>query len=133
MAFVDEVSIHAAAGRGGDGVVRWLHLKGKDRAGPAGGDGGRGGDVILEGVRDLAALATYRFTKKFRAEHGGPGEGNNKHGKDGEPDRKSTRLNSSHSSTSYAVFCLKKNVRCTAASFCSCPVCAVPTHAGPSE
>jgi len=85
MAFVDEVSIHAAAGRGGDGVVRWLHLKGKDRAGPAGGDGGRGGDVILEGVRDLAALATYRFTKKFRAEHGGPGEGNNKHGKDGEP------------------------------------------------
>jgi len=85
MAFVDEATIHAAAGRGGDGVVRWLHIKGKEKGGPSGGDGGRGGDVILEGVRDLAALATYRFTKKFRAENGGPGEGNNKHGKDGEP------------------------------------------------
>jgi GTP-binding protein len=84
MAFVDEVTIHATAGRGGDGVVRWLHLQGKDQGGPAGGDGGRGGDIILEGVRDLAALATYRYTKKFRAENGGAGEGNNKHGKDGE-------------------------------------------------
>lgn len=85
MAFVDEVTIHAAAGRGGDGVVRWLHIKGKEKGGPSGGDGGRGGDIILEGVRDLAALATYRYTKKFRAENGGNGEGNNKHGKDGAP------------------------------------------------
>ncbi|MEA2701856.1 MAG: GTPase [Candidatus Parcubacteria bacterium] len=85
MAFVDEVTIHATAGRGGDGVVRWLHMKGKEKGGPSGGDGGRGGDIILEGVRDLAALASYRYTKKFRAENGGPGEGNNKHGKDGEP------------------------------------------------
>lgn len=65
--------------------MRWLHIKGKEKGGPSGGDGGRGGDIILEGVRDLAALATYRYTKKFRAENGGAGEGNNKHGKDGEP------------------------------------------------
>lgn len=85
MAFVDELTIHATAGRGGDGVVRWLHIKGKEKGGPSGGDGGRGGDVILEGVRDLGALASHRYAKKFRAENGGNGEGNNKHGKDGSP------------------------------------------------
>ncbi len=84
MAFIDELHIHATAGHGGAGVVRWLHLKGRDKAGPAGGDGGRGGDVILEGVRDLGALAHYRYSKKFRAENGGSGEGNDRHGKDGE-------------------------------------------------
>lgn len=85
MSFIDEITVHAAAGRGGDGVVRWLHTKGKEKAGPAGGDGGRGGDVILEGVRDLGALASFRHVKKFRAEHGWPGENNNKHGADGLP------------------------------------------------
>lgn len=85
MAFVDEITIHAAAGRGGDGVVRWLHLKGKEKGGPAGGNGGNGGNVIIEGVRDLAALASYRFTKKFRAENGVSGGSNNKHGANGEP------------------------------------------------
>ncbi|HEX8591557.1 MAG TPA: GTPase ObgE [Candidatus Paceibacterota bacterium] len=85
MAFVDEITVHGAAGRGGDGVVRWLHIKGKEKGGPSGGDGGRGGDVIIEGVRDLGALASYRYTKKFRAEDGAPGEGNKRHGKDGEP------------------------------------------------
>jgi GTPase len=84
MAFIDELHIHATAGHGGAGVVRWLHLKGKERAGPAGGDGGRGGDIILEGVRDLAALAQYRYSKKFRAENGESGGNNNCHGKDGE-------------------------------------------------
>lgn len=85
MAFVDEMHVSARAGKGGDGVVRWLHLKGLEKAGPAGGDGGRGGDVMLVGVRDLAILASYRFTKSFRAEDGGAGGGNDKHGKDGDP------------------------------------------------
>lgn len=85
MAFVDEVTIEARAGRGGNGVVRWLHIKGTEKGGPAGGDGGRGGDVVLLGVRDLAVLASYRFTKQFSAEPGGPGENNNRHGADGAP------------------------------------------------
>lgn len=85
MAFVDEMEIRAYAGKGGNGVERWLHLKGKEKGGPAGGDGGRGGDIILEGVRDLAALASYRFAKEFRAENGEAGGGNNCHGKDGAP------------------------------------------------
>ena len=85
MAFVDELTIHATAGRGGNGVVRWLHIKGKEKGGPSGGNGGRGGDVILEGVRDLGALAAYRYTKKVRAEDGKPGDSNNKTGADGKP------------------------------------------------
>ena len=85
MAFVDEISIKAAAGKGGDGVVRWLHLKGKDKAGPAGGNGGRGGDVILEGVRDLGALAAFRYMKSIRAQNGQSGDNNNKYGADGAP------------------------------------------------
>lgn len=85
MAFVDEIRFHAQAGHGGPGVVRWLHIKGTEKGGPAGGDGGRGGDIVLEGVRDLAALASYRFTKKFRGENGKPGGGNNMHGKDAPP------------------------------------------------
>lgn len=85
MAFIDEITIHARAGKGGDGVVRWLHIKGNEKGGPAGGDGGRGGDVILVGVRDLGVLASYRFTKSFRAEDGEAGSANNKHGADGAP------------------------------------------------
>ncbi len=84
MAFVDEITIQAHAGRGGNGVTRWLRNKETARGGPSGGDGGRGGDVVLKGVRDLAALSTYRFEKSFRAEDGAAGENQNKHGKNGE-------------------------------------------------
>jgi GTP-binding protein len=85
MAFVDEVTIYAQGGHGGAGVVRWMHAKGKAKGGPSGGDGGRGGDVILEGVRDLAALSNFSYEKKFRAEDGDSGDANNRHGKDGKP------------------------------------------------
>lgn len=84
MALIDHMKIEATAGRGGDGVVRWLHMKGKEFGGPAGGDGGKGGNVVFEGIRDIAALARYRYTKECKAEDGAPGEGNNKHGKNGE-------------------------------------------------
>ncbi len=74
MALVDEMTITAAAGEGGDGVVRWLHLKGKEYSGPAGGNGGDGGSVYIRGVRDINLLARYRGEKKFRAERGATGE-----------------------------------------------------------
>ena len=73
MAFVDDVRIFASSGKGGDGVVRWIHNYGNAKGGPGGGDGGRGGDVFLLGVRDLAALANYRYEKKFLAEPGEDG------------------------------------------------------------
>ena len=84
MAFVDEARISVASGKGGDGVIRWLRTKESARGGPSGGDGGRGGDVVLVGVRDLAALAHYRYEKKFHAENGEAGKGELKHGKNGE-------------------------------------------------
>jgi len=80
MAFVDEVEIYASAGRGGDGVIRWLRTKEISRGGPSGGDGGKGGDVLLQGVRDYSVLSRYRYEKKFHAENGKAGEGTLKHG-----------------------------------------------------
>jgi GTPase len=83
MAFVDELTIEAKAGNGGDGVVRWLHEKGKEYSGPAGGNGGNGGDVYIRAVRDLNLLARYRGEKRFEAERGKDGENQNRHGKGG--------------------------------------------------
>jgi GTP-binding protein len=80
MSFVDELNILARAGRGGDGVVRWLHLKGKEYSGPAGGNGGDGGDVYIRGVRDMNLLSRYRGENKFEAESGNAGENRGKTG-----------------------------------------------------
>ncbi|MDO8548137.1 MAG: GTPase ObgE [bacterium] len=80
MAFVDELTISAQAGGGGNGVVRWLHLKGKEYSGPSGGNGGDGGDIYIRAVRDLNLLARYRGEKKFQAGRGNDGENQNKSG-----------------------------------------------------
>jgi len=84
MALVDELDIYAQAGKGGDGVVRWLHLKGKEYSGPAGGNGGDGGDFYIEGVRDIGLLARYRGEKTYKAEDGVAGASASMHGKRGE-------------------------------------------------
>lgn len=84
MAFIDEVEFHVKAGKGGDGVVRWLHEKGKEFMGPAGGNGGRGGDVYVEAVRDVSMLVNYRNTKLLEAENGGNGNKKSMDGKNGE-------------------------------------------------
>lgn len=82
--FIDELTIYAKAGKGGDGVEMWLHEKGKEFGGPSGGDGGRGGDVYVIGARNLNLLAKYRNKKEFYAEDGSPGGNRSLHGKDGE-------------------------------------------------
>lgn len=82
--FVDELTIHAKAGNGGAGVVRWLHEKWKPKAGPAGGNGGDGGDVYLTAVRDVNILSKYSGSKEFRAKNGQDGRGRSQHGKDGD-------------------------------------------------
>lgn len=84
MAFVDEITLKAKSGKGGDGVVRWLHLKGKEFGGPSGGDGGKGGDVVLRAVRDLNILARYRGRPQFEAGRGEDGFRNEMEGKNGE-------------------------------------------------
>src|SRR3989344_174633 len=81
--FIDELTLHLRAGRGGDGVVRWRHEKGKDHAGPSGGNGGKGGDVFALAVRDIGILSAYRNVKEFEAERGGDGAKDLKQGRDG--------------------------------------------------
>lgn len=83
MAFVDEVTLHLKAGDGGDGIIAWLHEKGREFMGPAGGDGGKGGDVFLRAVSDIARLLSYRYGNTFSAGRGGTGQGKNRHGKGG--------------------------------------------------
>ena len=84
MAFIDEITIHARAGRGGDGVVRWRHEKGKEFSGAAGGDGGAGGSVWVRAVRDVHRLASYRHVKEFVAGRGEDGKRSSRHGRDGD-------------------------------------------------
>ena len=71
--FIDELTLHLRAGRGGDGVVRWRHEKGKDHAGPSGGNGGKGGDVYAIAVRDIGILSAYRNVKELEAWRGEDG------------------------------------------------------------
>lgn len=82
--FVDELTITARAGRGGDGVVRWRREKHIAWGGPSGGNGGNGGDVYMRAVRDLGRLSQYTGAKEFTAGDANAGEKSNKHGKDGE-------------------------------------------------
>ncbi len=83
MAFTDELKVHIKAGAGGNGVVRWRHLKGKEFSGASGGDGGRGSSVYAKAVRDVNILARYKNIKNFDGEKGEDGMKDSKHGKNG--------------------------------------------------
>lgn len=84
MAFIDELQVHIKAGAGGDGVVRWLRERHKPKGGPNGGDGGAGGSVYIQAVRDLSILRRYAHQKEFQAEDGADGEKQSRTGKGGE-------------------------------------------------
>lgn len=79
--FIDELTIKAKAGDGGDGVVRWRQEKFKPKGGPAGGNGGGGGDVYVKAVRDLSLLSKYTGAKLFKAQSGEHGRNQSQHGK----------------------------------------------------
>ena len=82
--FADEAFIIVSSGKGGDGCVAFRREKFVPMGGPAGGDGGRGGDVVFEVRRNLRTLADLRYRQTFKAQNGQPGMGSNCHGKDGE-------------------------------------------------
>jgi GTP-binding protein len=81
--FFDEARIFVASGRGGNGVVHFRREKYVPLGGPDGGDGGKGGDVILEVSPTLNTLSAFRRRRRFRADDGGHGGGNKKSGRNG--------------------------------------------------
>ncbi len=83
MKFVDEATIRVEAGKGGAGCVSFRREKFIPKGGPDGGDGGDGGSVYLEGDANLNTLADFRYTRRFKAENGQPGQGGNRTGKSG--------------------------------------------------
>jgi GTP-binding protein len=82
--FIDEVTLELEAGDGGRGAVAWRREKFIPKGGPAGGDGGRGGSVLLEATSRENTLLRYRHKHQFAAQRGGHGSGNRRSGKDGE-------------------------------------------------
>ncbi len=82
--FVDEAKIRVKAGDGGNGCMAFRREKFVPRGGPSGGDGGHGGDVIMESSERHNTLVHFRFNPEYKAERGRHGEGSNKTGREGD-------------------------------------------------
>ena len=83
MKFLDEAKVYIASGAGGNGCIAFRREKFIEFGGPSGGDGGRGGDVVIEAVNGLNTLIDYRYQQHFKAERGGNGMGKDCHGANG--------------------------------------------------
>jgi GTP-binding protein len=81
--FVDEARIRVASGGGGNGCMAFRREKFVPRGGPSGGDGGRGGDVLMESSEKHNTLIHFRFNPEYKAQRGRHGEGSNKTGAEG--------------------------------------------------
>ena len=84
MKFLDEAKVWLKAGDGGDGVVAFRREKFIEFGGPDGGNGGKGGDVIVEAVDGLNTLIDYRYAQHFKARKGGNGAGKDRTGAGGD-------------------------------------------------
>lgn len=82
--FVDRVVVEMAAGKGGNGVVAWRREKYIPKGGPCGGNGGKGGSIILEAEAQLSSLDWFRHRRHIKAEKGGDGGGNCRQGRNGQ-------------------------------------------------
>ncbi|MDO8723533.1 MAG: GTPase ObgE, partial [Syntrophales bacterium] len=81
MKFIDEAEIYVKAGDGGRGCVSFRRERFVPRGGPNGGDGGKGGDIIISTSRSCSTLLDLRYRKHHVARHGGHGEGSNRTGR----------------------------------------------------
>ena len=82
--FIDRAKISVRAGDGGDGMSSFRREKYVPQGGPDGGDGGRGGDIVLIADRNMNTLLDFRYKRKFKAEKGGAGQDGNKFGRNAE-------------------------------------------------
>jgi GTP-binding protein len=82
--FIDRAKIQVIAGDGGNGCLAFRREKSVPRGGPSGGDGGKGGDVYLECSDRVNTLLHFQYKRIFKAQRGRHGEGDKRHGKDGE-------------------------------------------------
>ena len=80
MKFLDEAKVYIRSGDGGNGCVSFRREKFIEFGGPNGGDGGKGGDVIVAAVDGLNTLIDYRYQQHFKAKNGGGGMGKDRHG-----------------------------------------------------
>ncbi len=80
--FIDQVKIYVKAGDGGDGCVSFRREKYVPRGGPNGGDGGKGGDVILKATSNLSTLLDLKYQQHYLGKRAGHGQGKDKHGRD---------------------------------------------------
>src|ERR1700744_4966212 len=85
MKFLDEAKVYIRSGDGGNGCVAFRREKYIEFGGPSGGNGGRGGDVIVEVVDGLNTLIDYRYQQHFKAQKGPNGMGKDRHGANGKP------------------------------------------------
>ena len=83
MNFVDFATIYVKAGNGGNGCTAFLREKFRPKGGPSGGDGGRGGHIIIQSDSNLSTLKDVSYKRKYFAKNGGDGKGKNMHGKNG--------------------------------------------------
>ena len=83
--FFDETKVFLKAGNGGDGCMSFLRQKYMPKGGPNGGNGGKGGDLILQADENVADLRNYHFKKHWKAKNGEPGRGSDQNGRGGDP------------------------------------------------
>ena len=84
MKFIDEAKVFVKSGDGGDGCLSFRREKYIEFGGPDGGNGGKGGDIVVVGTKSLNTLVDYRFKKHFKAKKGRSGSGRNRTGASGE-------------------------------------------------
>lgn len=82
--FIDSAKIYVRSGSGGNGIIHWRREKYVPKGGPDGGNGGKGGDIVIRAEKQLTTLLDFRYKRRYIAKNGNAGEGSNKEGRSAE-------------------------------------------------